>query len=223
MVISIIRTIILYVIIIISLRIMGKRQISELQTTELVVTLLISDIAAIPMQNTEQSLLSGIAPIVILILFEIISSVIMLKKSKVRAVICGKPQIVINNGKIEQSQLLKLRISTEELCEQLRLEGIFSLEDVQYAIIETNGKMSVMKKPNKDTPTLEQLSIEVEDKGLEAVVISDGEILKESSKICGVDDSWIFEKLKKHNNTLNEVFIMTVNGQKEYNIILKEI
>ena len=131
---------------------MGKRQISDLQTSELVVTLLISDIAAIPMQDTGQPLLSGLLPIAILIFCEIVTSVIMLKSSRARRLICGRPIVVINDGKIVQSELRRLRMTTEDLCEELRQKDVFCLEDVSYAIVETNGRMSVIKRPEKDSP-----------------------------------------------------------------------
>lgn len=222
MIISVIRTILLYIVIIFAIRIMGKRQIGELQTSELVVTLLISDIAAIPMQNTEQSLLSGIVPILILIVCEIIISLLMLKRAGFRRIICGKPIVIISDGKINQSEMHQLRMSTEDLSEELRQQGIFNIEDVGFAIVETNGKLSVLKKPEKDIPTAEELGIKTNDKGLEVVVISDGEISKYSLKICGLNRDWLFDILKKENTELNDVFLMIANEQGEYKIIEKE-
>ncbi|WP_418517847.1 DUF421 domain-containing protein [Pseudoruminococcus massiliensis] len=222
MIISVIRTILLYIVIILAIRIMGKRQIGELQTSELVVTLLISDIAAIPMQNTEQSLLSGIVPILILIVCEIIISLLMLKRAGFRRIICGKPIVIISDGKINQSEMHRLRMSTEDLSEELRQQGIFNIEDVGFAIVETNGKLSVLKKPEKDIPTAEELGIKTNDKGLEVVIISDGEISKCSLKICGLSRDWLFDTLKKENTELNDVFLMIANGQGEYKIIEKE-
>lgn len=222
MIISVIRTILLYIVIILAIRIMGKRQIGELQTSELVVTLLISDIAAIPMQNTEQSLLSGIVPILILIVCEIIISFLMLKRAGFRRIICGKPIVIISDGKINQSEMHRLRMSTEDLSEELRQQGIFNIEDVGFAIVETNGKLSVLKKPEKDIPTAEELGIKTNDKGLEVVVISDGEISKYSLKICGLNIDWLFDILKKENTELNDVFLMIANRQGEYKIIEKE-
>ena len=222
MIISVIRTILLYIVIILAIRIMGKRQIGELQTSELVVTLLISDIAAIPMQNTEQSLLSGIVPILILIVCEFIISLLMLKRAGFRRIICGKPIVIISDGKINQSEMHQLRMSTEDLSEELRQQGIFNIEDVGFAIVETNGKLSVLKKPEKDIPTAEELGIKTNDKGLEVVVISDGEISKYSLKICGLNRDWLFDILKKENTELNDVFLMIANGQGEYKIIEKE-
>lgn len=145
MLITIIRTVLLYIFIILSIRIMGKRQLSDMQTSELVITLVISDIAAIPMQNVEQPLLSGIVPIFILVALEIIISVIMLKSSSFRQVICGNPVVIIHQGVILKDALKKLRISYEDLYSILRQQEIFDIKDVKFAIVETNGTVSIQK------------------------------------------------------------------------------
>ena len=148
MVITVLRTVLLYIVIIFAVRIMGKRQISDLQTSGLVVTLLISDIASIPMQNTDQTMLSGIIPIFVLLVCEIFVSLFMMKSNKFRKIICGKPVIVINNGEIDQKAMTDLRMSTEDLFEELRQKDVFDIQEVSFAIIETNGKMSILKKPS---------------------------------------------------------------------------
>lgn len=145
MLISIIRTVLLYVFIILAVRIMGKRQISDMQTSELVITLVISDIAAIPMQNNNQPLLSGLVPILVLVSLEIIVSVIMLKSKKFRDVVCGHPVVIIKNGKILENQIKKLRISYEDLYSLLRQQEVFDVADVKYGIVETNGSVSLLK------------------------------------------------------------------------------
>lgn len=201
---------------------MGKRQISELQTSELVVTLLMSDIASIPMQNTDQSLLSGIIPILVLLFCEIFISVIMLKNSRIRRVICGKPVPVIKNGKIDQRAMKELRMSTEELFEELRQKDIFSIKDVSYAVMETNGKMSIMKTPEAETCTAGQLGVRTNDDGMDAVVISDGEIARASLSFCGFDENWLNNILKKEKTKPADIFIMTANKGGKYTIIKKE-
>lgn len=221
MTISLIRTILLYVVIIAAVRLMGKRQISELQTSELVVTLLISDIAAIPMQNTGQPLVSGFLPILVLVSCEIIVSALMVKNSKFRRIVCGRPIIVINDGKVDQNEMRRLRMSTEDLSEQLRQMDVFNLQDVAYAIVETNGKMSVMKKPANQQPDASMLGIVVPDTGIEAVIISDGEISDFSVSLCGLTKDWIYGVLQGQNIALKEVFIMTANKNREFTIIKK--
>ena len=152
MILSFLRAVLLYIVILSAVRLMGKRQISELQTSELVVTLLISDLAAVPMQNTGQPLVSGLIPIAVLVMCEIAASVFMLKSGKFRRLVCGKPVVLINNGKVDQKEMARLRLSVEDLFEELREKDVFSIGDVAWAIMETNGKLSVVKKPEKDSP-----------------------------------------------------------------------
>lgn len=222
MAISVIRTLILYIVILVMVRLMGKRQISDLQTSELVVTLLISNIAVIPMQDTSLPLLSGVVPIMLLVACEIAISFIMLKNNKIRQLICGKPQIVIFNGVVDQKKMRELRISIEDLSEQLRQEGVFALSDVKYAIVETNGKISVMKKPLKDSVTAEQMKIPSPTADFEAVVINDGEFSQNSMKFCGVTEEWLRKTLKRNNTDIKDVFIMTATADHKYNIVKKE-
>lgn len=222
MAISLIRTIILYILIIAAVRIMGKRQISELQTSELVVTLLISDIAAIPMQNTGQPLVSGIVPILVLVSCEIAASFFMVKNSRFRKLIAGKPQVIINNGTVDQEQMKRLRMSTEDLSEQLRQMNVFSIQDVAYAIVETNGKLSVMKKPAKEQVSPSMLGIVAPDHGIDAVVISDGELSKFSLELCNLTEDWVMGVLNGQNVRLEDVFIMTANPKKNFYLVLKD-
>ena len=222
MTISLIRTLLLYAIILGAVRLMGKRQISEMQTSELVVTLLISDIAAIPMQDTGQPLLSGLLPIAILVFCEIVTSVIMLKSTRLRSLICGRPIVVINDGVIVQSELRRLRMTTEDLCEELRQKDIFCLEDVAYAIVETNGRMSIVKKPGKDVPTAELCGLIPPDNGIEAVVVSDGVISDFSLRLIRKSQGWLEGILRGKNLSAKDVFLMTANTAGQFYIVKKE-
>lgn len=222
MVISVIRTILLYTVIIITVRIMGKRQISELQTSELVVTLLISDIAAIPMQDTDQSMLSGIIPILVLLVCEIAVSVLMLKHSGFRKLICGRPVVLIKDGVLDLKAMKELRMSTEDLFEEIRQKDVFRLEDIAYAIVETNGKISIMKKPACETVTAGQMGISRKDTGLQTVIISDGEIAQSSLSFCGLSEGWLRGILKHEKINPRDIFIMTADSSKKYCIIRKE-
>lgn len=222
MIISIIRTLLLYAFVILAIRLMGKRQISDLQPSELVVTLIVSDIAAIPMSNTSQPLLSGIVPVLVLIACEIIASIIMLKSRKFRGLICGSPITVIEDGKLMQNELKRLRMSTEDLCVQLRQQDIFSLDEVQYCIVETNGKISVLQKPEKRTVTLENLDITVPDTKLETVVISDGQLLDNSLRLCKSNRQAVDKILYSEKVSMEDIFIMTLDGAGNYKIITKE-
>ena len=222
MAVALIRTIVLYAFIIFAIKMMGKRQISDLQTSELVITILISNIAAIPMQNTAQPLLTGIIPILVLICCEILASFLMLKNLKIRQLNCGKPIIVINEGKLDQKAMEYLRLSTEDLSEQLRQLDVFSLDDVWFAIMETNGQMSVMKKSEKQPPDAMTLKLKVPDGELETVVVSDGIISESSLQRCDLSKDWLSEIFEKEKVKLEEIFIMTAKKSKQYKIIKKE-
>ena len=197
MTISLIRTLLLYIVIIVAVRLMGKRQISELQTSELVVTLLISDIAAIPMQDTGQPLVSGFIPIAVLVMCEIVVSVLMLKIPKFRRVVCGRPIVVISDGKLIQSEMKRLRMSTEDLGEQLRQRNVFSLDDVAYAIIETNGKLCVVEKesdPAKPAPAYLPLPL-----------IVDGQFSKDNLKIAGTTEPALTAAIRRNRLGVKDV------------------
>lgn len=222
MAISIARTVILYIIVALALRLMGKRQLGELQTSELVVTLLVSNIATIPMQNTNITLFSGLVPIAVLISFEIILSSVMLKSAKFRKFVCGSPVVLINNGVINQKLMSELRISVEDLEEQLRQLEVSSIQDVNYAIVETNGKLSVIKKPERQQPDASMFNMPIEDSGIELVIVRDGTVIDESMHICGVNKEWLSKILKNKNLNLKNIFIMTANKAKDFNIIEKE-
>lgn len=222
MAVSLIRTIILYILVVFAIKLMGKRQISDLQTSELVITILISNIAAIPMQNTQQPLLTGVVPIGILVCCEIFVSYLMLKNTKIRQLICGKPVIIINDGKIQQDSLKYLRLSVEDLFEQLRQLDVFALEDVSFAIMETNGQMSVLKKSEKQPPDSATLGIPVPKSSIEAVIISDGNICDFSLSLCNLSRDWLKNTLQEKNINIQDIFIMTANKSKKFNIIKKE-
>ncbi len=201
---------------------MGKRQISQLQTSELVVTLLISDIAAIPMENSEQNLASGFIPIFVLVACEIVVSVAMMKNASFRRMVCGRPVVVINDGNLDQKQMKRLRMSTQDLCEQLRQLDVAAIEDVAYAIVETNGKLSIIKKADKQNPDCVTLGITVPQVAIETLVVSDGVISDFSLKLCSLNREWIYETLNAKGIKLEDVFIMTADKNKKFNIIKRK-
>lgn len=221
MVSSLLRTVLMYGAILIGVRIMGKRQISQLQTSELVVTLLISELAVMPIQDIKKPLWNGLIPIVVLVLCEIIVSLFMLKSGKFRQLVCGKPIVVIEKGQIMQRQMRRLRMSIEDLFEQLRQNGVFYLEEVAFAIVETNGMMSVIKNPADDPLTPKLAGVKASEPSLEVVVISDGEISEQSLKLCGKDAAWVKDRVRGAGFSLSDVFIMTLKQDGKYQIIPK--
>jgi len=222
MYISLIRTVILYAAIILAVRIMGKRQISQLQTSELVVTMLISDLAVIPMQDNGQPLFSGLLPIFVLIVLEVFLSLLMLKNGRIRHLICGNPIIVIRQGKILQNNLRILRMSIDDLFEQMRQKDVFAIKDVAYAIVETNGALSIIKYAEADYLRPADVGIKPPDPGLETVAISDGKISPNALEISGKNQAWLKKILKQEKTPLEEVFILTVNTVGDYTLIRKE-
>lgn len=222
MFISLIRAVIMYIVVVCAIKFMGKRQIGELEASELVITFMISDIASIPMQNSSQPILSGLIPIGVLVCLEILVSWLMLKSYKFRTLTCGKCVIVINDGKINQKELHKLRINVYDLCEQLRQMNVFSISDVAYAIMETNGKLSVLKKSEKQPPDSSTLKVQTEKSNLDLVVISEGKINDYSLSICCLNRQWINDILSKEKINIDDIFMMTANKSKKFNIIKKE-
>lgn len=223
MIISILRTVILYVFIILAIRLMGKRQISDMQPSELVVTLVVSDIASLPMQNTSQPLLSGVIPVLVLVSLEIAASALMMKSRLFRKMICGNPVVVIEDGKLLQKQLKRLRMTAEDLFAQLRQQNIFSIDEVQYCIVETNGSISVLEKPQNRVPTAQDLGVAIEDNKLEAVVVCDGEVLDDRLELCSGSREQVNNILRSNNKKLSDVFILTLDGNGKYNLIEKEV
>lgn len=222
MLVSLARTLLMYGAILFAVRIMGKRQISQLQTSELVVTFLISELAVLPIQEGDQPLWRGLAPMGALVLCEILVSFGMLKSGRFRQMICGNPIVVIQRGQILQDQMRRLRMTTEDLCEQLRQNNVFYLEDVAWAIIETNGMMSVIRKTEEDPVTPKQLGLNPPSQGLEVVVISDGELSKHSLALSGKDLNWVEKRLKERGLRQSDVFIMTIRTDGKWRVIEKE-
>lgn len=159
------RTIILYLLVVTGLRIMGKRQVGEMQPSELVVAIMISDLASIPMQDVGIPLLSGVIPIFTLIMVEIALSQISLKNRKFRKLLTGKPSVIIHNGKILRDEMKKLRFNHDDLTEQLRIQGYVRIEDINFAILETNGQLSIIPKPKKQQASVEDVEKAVNKKG----------------------------------------------------------
>lgn len=222
MLISLLRTFVMYGAILLSVRIMGKRQISQLQTSELVVTLLISELAVMPIQQHDDPLWNGLIPMAALVFCEIVVSLLMLKSGRFRQAVCGKPIVVIEKGRVLQGELRRLRMSTEDLFEELRQNGCFSLEDVEYAIVETNGTMSLLKKAANDSLTPKQAGMKVDPATLEVVVVSDGCLSNHSLDLVGKTPAWVREQAKYAGLDLSEVFIMTARPGGKCKVIPKE-
>lgn len=216
------RALILYILIMVCLRLMGKRQLGELQPSELVITILISNIASLPIEDTGIPMILGAIPVLALVSFEIIISNLSLKSKWFRGFISGSPIVIISNGVLDQNQLRKLRFSIDDLMEALRQSNIFDIRDVQYAIVETTGKVSVLQKYEAQTVTNKDLDLSCQDPAPATVVISDGKIVKSALQIIDVSEEWVNSIAQKNKTSIQDIFIMTVNHKNDYYIIEKQ-
>lgn len=211
MFIVLIRTIFLYALVILVIRLMGKRQIGELQPYEFVITIMISDLAALPMQDTRLPLILGIIPIITLLFIKTVLSIVQLKSQKARKILEGEPCILIARGKINFETLRKQQINLDELMEEIRLAGYFDLSEIEFGILENNGQMSFLTsdKSNKDSSNNKTNNKGNEVKPqLPVIYILDGKINKNALTSCGKTDDWVKSELKKHNiNSIKNVLI----------------
>ncbi len=221
MLVVFIRTVLLYLLVIFCMRLMGKRQLGELQPSELVTTILISNIAALPIEDTNIPMILGAVPILALVMFEFVVSELSLKSRKVRKFFSGSPVVVIKDGIINQKQLKKLRFSVDDLMEALRGNGVFDISEVNYAIVETTGQVSVLQKFSAQTVTAAMLSLTGEEKKPPLVVISDGEVIDSTLPIYGFSADWLERKLKARNLETRDIFLMTIDQDGNDYVVLK--
>ena len=213
MLISFLRTIVLYILLVITVRMMGKRQIGEMEPAEFVVTMLIANLAAIPMQDSAIPIFSGIVPILAILGIELILSVVTMRSVKVRNLLCGKPVILIENGKILEDNLTATRVNLDELTAHLREKDIFDLSQIKYAILETNGQLSTLLYGKYLPITAKDAAIPVEETNLPITVISAGEILKENLQKAGRNENWVEKELSKRSSSVQGTLLMTVDAE----------
>lgn len=210
MIITILRTIIMYIFGVGALRIMGKRQIGELEASELVVTIIISEIAAMPITDIGVPLIPCIIAILILMIMEILLSFSAFKSPLIRAVLYGKPSTFYKDGSFNQKEMLKQRFNVADIMEELRGNGICSLSDVEFIVMETNGKVSVIQKQDKSYVTPNMLDIKTEPVRMSYIIIDNGTLIKSCLKHLGLNDQWLKSKLAEHKiSAVKDVFYMT--------------
>ena len=218
------RTLIIYIIIIICLRIMGKRQLVELQPSEFVIAILISNIATLSIEDTDIPLLGAVVPIITLMSAEVILSYITLKSGKAQIMVTGNPIVVIRNGNIDQKNMRELRFSIEDLMSQLRINGIFDVQEVAWAIVETNGKLTVYPK-FKARPLTPEALVSPESQQCDTppmVLISDGVIMPAVLEACNLTRKWLSGVLKENAVSEKDIFLMTCDPTAKYYIVKKE-
>ena len=213
MLVTFIRSIVLYIIILIVMRLMGKREIGQLQPFELVIAIMIADLASIPMTEVGIPIQNGIIPILGLLVMHLIISVINMKSIRTREIICGKPTMLVYRGKINEKALRRERFTINELEERLRGNNINSLGDVEYAILETSGGLSLIPQPSKRNTIPEDFGIEPEYEGIPYDLVIDGVIMTENLKIIGRDENWLKKEVSKFGINPKQALVVTLDGK----------
>ena len=216
MLVTFIRAIILYIIVLIVMRLMGKREIGQLQPFELAISIMIADLASVPMTELGIPITNGIIPILGLLIMHMLISIINMKSLKMRTIMSGQPSLLIYRGKIDEKVLRKERLTLNELEEKLRSNNVFNLGDVEYAILETNGEVTVIQKPEKRNVIAEDLNISPEYEGISYDLVIDGKIMEKNLKLIGKDEKWLMTQLKKFDAKPENTLIAKIDGKDEF-------
>ena len=213
MILSYMRTVVLYLVLIFCVRLMGKRQIGQMEPSEFVVTMMVANLATIPMENEGVPLYAGLIPMLTILGTELVLSGATLRSIRLRKLLCGKPVILIENGRILQENLRKTRVTMDELTEALREKDVLDLRSVQYAILETNGKVSVLLHAKEYPASAKEAGIPVKPHFLPITIISDGKLLKTNLRLSGRDDTWLSQVLRARDATVDSTWLLTVDQQ----------
>lgn len=223
MMVTLVRTVILYILVVVALRMMGKRQIGELQPSELVIAMMLSELASIPVENVGTPLLTGVIPIFTLIIAETTFSFITLKNRKLRKILCGAPTVLISKGQILEKEMERLRFNIDDLMEELRSNGYPNILEVEYAIIESNGNLSVIPKSNKRPLTPEDLGITPQYEGIPYLLVSDGVLNKDAMEHAGGNLEWLLSHLNEYDiHSIEDVFVAIVDSAGNFYIQKKK-
>ncbi len=214
-----IRTVITYIALIGVIRLMGKRQLGELELSEFVITMILSELASLPIADNTIPLSHSIIPIIILLSLEVIVSFVSLKCRKIKKLVGGNPSIIINKGRICKKEMAKVRIGLDELLCQLRIKNISDISDVEYAILEENGQLSVIQKMHARNATLGDLGIRNTEKGINHTLIVDGQVSDFNLNLSGKNKKWLYSQIKKRNCKLEDVFLFTVDDAGNINFV----
>lgn len=223
MILSYFRTLFLYLVLIFAVRLMGKRQIGEMEPAEFVVTMLVANLAAIPMQDGAIPLYSGLVPILTVLGMELVLSGLILRSVRLRQLLCGKPVILIDNGKILQENLKSARINLDELTGQLRAKDVLDIRTVQFAILETSGDLSVFPYPKEKPASAKDAGVQATGQHLPVTVVEDGYLSRENLERAKKDEKWLDKVLSQHNCGVKETFLLTVDESGQVVWLGKEI
>lgn len=212
MFVVLLRTVILYLLIVAGIRLLGKHQIGQLEPSELVLALIIADLASVPMQDNGIPLLSGLIPIAVLLCVSTILSVLCTKSIKFRSLLVGRPSIVIRDGVVQEAELRRTRFTVDELMEELRIQGYNDFKSIKFALLETNGQLSVLPTAADRPVTAAQMGLHPEETGMPVVLISDGRLLSHNLKGMGYEETWLEKQLAAHKvHSVRQVFLLTVD------------
>lgn len=212
MAIIFVRTVILYFAILISMRIMGKRQLGEMEISEFIVAALIADLAATPLQDIGIPLLNGLVPIIIMFCFEIIIAGLNMRSVKLRKLTYGRPELIIRDGRIIREAMRKNRFTLDELMQELRAQGLTDTAQVEYAVLETNGQLSIILKSGDQPATASQMGVDGDDVSYAHIIINEGRILDNNLRLLGRDRRWLAGELKRQNfKSADEVYVLTLS------------
>ena len=223
MILSYFRTLFLYLVLIFAVRLMGKRQIGEMEPAEFVVTMLVANLAAIPMQDGAIPLYSGLVPILTVLGMELVLSGMILRSVRLRQLLCGKPVILIDNGKILQENLKSARINLDELTGQLRAKDVLDIRTVQFAILETSGDLSVFPYPKEKPASAKDAGVQATGQHLPVTVVEDGYLSRENLERAKKDKVWLEKVLSQHNCGIQDTFLLTVDESGQVVWLGKEI
>ena len=223
MILSYFRTLFLYLVLIFAVRLMGKRQIGEMEPAEFVVTMLVANLAAIPMQDGAIPLYSGLVPILTVLGMELVLSGLILRSVRLRQLLCGKPVILIDNGKILQENLKSARINLDELTGQLRAKDVLDIRTVQFAILETSGDLSVFPYPKEKPASAKDAGVQATGQHLPVTVVEDGYLSRENLERAKKDEKWLAKVLSQHNCGIQDTFLLTVDESGQVVWLGKEI
>ena len=222
MILSFFRTGILYLVLVLAVRLMGKRQIGQMEASEFVVTMLVANLASIPMQDPAIPLYTGLVPILTVLGAELVLSGLILYSVRIRRLFCGKPVILIDNGKLLQDNLRSTRVSLDELTGHLREKDVLSIEQVQFAILETDGNFSVFPFPQFKPISAKDAGIEASRQFLPITIIEDGHLFRENLDLSGKDDSWLSRILQEHHALISTTWLLTVDKIDHIHFVPKE-
>lgn len=220
--ITVIRTGLLYGLLILAIRLMGKRQVAEMEPAEFVVTMLLANLAAVPMQDNGLPLISGIAPIFMILGLELILAVLSMKFLPVRRLLNGVPTLLIRDGKIDQKALAISRVSLDELQQKLREKNVFDYTQVAFAVLETDGELTILLFPENQNATASDVGVTHPPVGLYYNVISDGVVLRDNLRLAGFDEAWLKKELQRKKCQKKDVFLFAVNNLGDVQFIKRE-